>query len=66
MFPHAVDVIVARPDGAGDGPEPVDPGKLRDPRTQFRRYLKEREIAGEELAGLFDELLEEEYASAAA
>ncbi|MDE0357140.1 MAG: exonuclease SbcCD subunit D [Gammaproteobacteria bacterium] len=66
MFPHAVDVIVARPNGAGDSHEPVDPRKLRDPRTQFRRYLKERDIAGEELAGLFDELLDEEYASATA
>ena len=66
VFPHAVDVIVARPNGSGNGPEPVDPGKLRDPRRQFRLYLKERDIAGEELAKLFDELLEEEYSSSSA
>ncbi len=66
MFPHAVDVIVARPDGPGPRGDPVDPRALRDPRTQFRRYLEESDISGEELARLFDELLEEEYASATA
>ena len=66
MFPHAVDVIVARPGESKEERKAVDPGELRDPRKQFRRYLKERDIAGEELAKLFDELLEEEYASASA
>ena len=66
MFPHAVDVIVAPPEADRTARKVLDPGKLRDPRKQFRRYLKERDIASEELAGLFDELLEEEYASAAA
>ncbi len=66
MFPHAVDVIVARPEGRKEERDAFDPDKLRDPRKQFRRYLKEKDIAGEELAELFDELLEEEYASASA
>ncbi len=64
MFPHAVDVIVVQPDGPEDEQRIVDPEKLRDPREQFRRYLEERQIEGKELAKLFDELLEEEYASA--
>ena len=64
MFPHAVDVIVARPEESKAERAAIDPGKLRDPRKQFRRYLKEKDIAGEELAKLFDELLEEAYASA--
>lgn len=66
MFPHAVDVILAQPEKTKTAAPPVDPRKLRDPRVQFRRYLKEGEIEGEDLAKLFDELLEEEYASAQA
>ena len=67
MFPHAVDVIVKDPKPPTNGPpEPPDPETLRDPRKQFRRYLEEHDIAGEELAKLFDELLEEAYASAKA
>ena len=66
MFPYAVDVSVIQPKGTKEKHEPIDPAKLHDPRKQFRRYLKERDIAGEELAKLFDELLEEEYASASA
>ncbi len=66
MFPHAVDVIVARPGETGTERKAIDPGELRDPRTQFRRYLEERGIDGEELTKLFGELLEEEYASASA
>ena len=66
MFPHAVDVIVARPEGSKAEREAIDPGKLRDPLRQFRRYLQERDIAGEELAKLFKQLLDDEYASAQA
>ena len=67
MFPHAVDVLV-KPREVEDtpSPAPVDPTELRDPRAQFRRYLKEADIEAEALARLFDELLEEEYASATA
>lgn len=67
MFPHAVDVLV-KPREVEDTPSlsPVDPTELRDPRAQFRRYLKEADIEAEALARLFDELLEEEYASATA
>ncbi len=67
MFPHAVDVLVQpREEDHAPSPPPVDPTELRDPRAQFRRYLKEGDIEGEALAKLFDELLEEEYASATA
>lgn len=67
MFPHAVDVLVRPEEPNGSpSPPPVDPRELRDPRAQFRRYLKEAGIEGEELAHLFDELLEGEYAAAAA
>ena len=66
MFPHAVDVIVARPGETGKERKAIDPGELRDPRAQFQRYLKERGIEGDELTKLFAELLEEEYASASA
>jgi exonuclease SbcD len=67
LFSHAVDVLV-KPREVEDTPSspPVDPTELRDPRAQFRRYLKEGDIEGEALAKLFDELLEEEYASATA
>lgn len=64
MFPHAVDVIVARPNGSGRDPMPID--LKSDPREQFRRYLREKDLASEELTKLFDELLEEEYASGSA
>ena len=63
MFPHAVDVIVVRPEETWTGRKAIDPGELRDPRTQFQLYLDERGIEGEELTKLFAELLEEEYAS---
>ena len=66
MFPNAVDVIVARPEETGPERMAIDPGELRDPRTQFQRYLKERGIEGDELTKLFAELLEEEYASPSA
>lgn len=66
MFPNAVDVIVSRPEETGPERMAIDPGELRDPRTQFQRYLKERGIEGEELTKLFAELLEEEYASPSA
>jgi len=66
MFPHAVDVIVARPGEAAGGRKAIDPGELRDPRTQFERYLEERGIEGDELSKLFAALLEEEYASPSA
>ncbi len=66
MFPNAVDVIVARPDQTGAERKAIDPGELRDPRTQFQRYLEERGIEGDALTKLFAELLEEEYASASA
>ena len=66
MFPHAVDVIVARPEEPGAKKKAIDPGELRDPRTQFRRYLEERGIEGDELTKLFAEMLEEEYASPSA
>lgn len=66
MFPHAVDVVLDRPEGTGAGRPPVDPRELRDPRVQFRRYLKEARIEGDRLAKLFDELLDEEHASATA
>ena len=65
MFPNAVDVRVARPE-AVERPPPPSPGELRDPREQFRRYLTERHIDDEKLEKLFNELLEEEYASASA
>ena len=67
MFPDAVDVLV-QPREVEDtpSPPPVDPTELRDPRAQFRRYLEEADIEGEALAKLFDELLEDEYASATA
>ena len=62
MFPHAVDVIVQGPAGEDAGAEPVDPGTLRgDPGALFRRYLEERDVDGDELAKLFDELLEEHF-----
>ena len=64
MFPDAVDVVLAHPEGTKTRRTQVDPDELRDPRAQFRRYLKEGEIKGEDLAKLFDELLEKEYASA--
>ena len=66
MFPHAVDVIVSRPGETATERKAIDPGELRDPRTQFQRYLDERGIEGDELTSLFAELLEEEYASASA
>lgn len=66
MFPHAVDVVLARPEGTTNGRPPVDPRELRDPRVQFRRYLKEAELEGDDLAKLFDELLDEEHASTTA
>ena len=67
MFPLAVDVLVRPEEPVGSpSPPPVDPRELRDPRSQFRRYLKEAGIEGEELARLFDELLEGEYAAATA
>ena len=66
MFPHAVDVIVVRPGETATERKVIDPGELRDPRTQFQRYLDERGIEGGELTKLFAELLEEEYASASA
>ncbi|MXW16597.1 MAG: exonuclease SbcCD subunit D [Gemmatimonadetes bacterium] len=63
MFPHAVDVVLAQPGKTGTERKAIDPGELRDPRTQFQRYLKERDIESDELVKLFAELLEEEYAS---
>lgn len=66
MFPHAVDVIVSPPGKTGPERKAIDPGELRDPRTQFQRYLEERGIEGAELTKLFAELLEEEYASPSA
>lgn len=66
MFPCAVDVIVARPGEDASVRKAIDPGELRDPRTQFQRYLEERGIEGDELTRLFAELLEEEYASPSA
>ena len=64
VFPHAVDVIVARREGTKERRAPIDPKKLRDPREQFRRYLEERQIEGEQLAKLFDQLLDDHYRSA--
>ena len=64
MFPHAVDVIVARPGEREGKRTAIDPGKLRDPREQFRRYLEERQIEGEDLAKLFDQLLDDHYRAA--
>ena len=64
MFPHVVDVIVSRPGETTAEAETIDPSELRDPQTQFQRYISERGIEGEELVKLFGELLEDEYASA--
>ena len=64
MFPYAVDVIVSRPGETQAAPETIDPTELRDPQTQFQRYIRERGIEGDELVKLFGELLEDEYASA--
>lgn len=62
MFPHAVDVIVQGPDREDDARDAMDATALRgDPGALFRRYLEERNVQGEELAKLFDELLEEHY-----
>ena len=61
IFPHAVDVIVARREKTRGRRAPIDPKKLRDPREQFRRYLEERQIEGEQLAKLFDQLLDDHY-----
>ena len=66
MFPNAVDVILARPEETGAERQEIDPVELRDPRTQFQRYLEERGIEGDELTKLFAELLEDEYASPSA
>ena len=66
LFPNAVDVIVAQPGETRTERKAIDPGELRDPRTQFQRYLKERGVDGDELTRLFGELLEEEYASPSA
>lgn len=63
MFPHAVDVVVEGPESEGNAPDALDPTTLRgDPGALFRRYLKERDIDGDELAKLFDQLLEEHHA----
>ena len=66
LFPNAVDVIVAQPGDTTTKARTIDPGELRDPRTQFQRYLRERGVDGDELEKLFGELLEEEYASPSA
>lgn len=67
MFHNVVDVIVEAPEGDVPGPDAVDPNTLRgDPGALFRRYLEETGVEGDELAVLFDELLEEEYAPASA
>ena len=67
MFPHAVDVIVKTDGPSGrNGSHPPPPDVLRDPKKLFRRYLKDRDIQGDDLVELFDELLEEVYASASA
>ena len=65
IFPHAVDVIVEGPERDGDGRETMDPATLRgDPGALFRRYLEEQGIEDDELAKLFDQLLEDHYAPA--
>lgn len=62
MFPHAVDVVVQGPEQEDEGRETVDPAALRaDPGALFRQYLEERGIDGDELAALFDQLLEEHF-----
>ena len=67
MFPYAVDVIVAGPEQEGAADAVVDPSALRgDPGALFRRYLEEKGVEGDELPKLFDELLEEDHASATA
>ena len=66
QFPLAVDVIVEGPESEGTPGDAVDPASLRgDPGALFRRYLEERGIEGDELAALFDELLEDHYAPGA-
>ena len=62
MFPKAVDVVVEAPETDGAAPRAVDPSTLRgDPRALFRQYLEERDVEGDELGKLFDQLLEEHY-----
>lgn len=62
MFPHAVDVVVEGPASDQARLDSLDPATMRgDPGALFRRYLKEREVEDDDLAELFDELLEEHY-----
>lgn len=65
MLPNAVDVIVEAPEGEGAASRTVDPSTLRgDPGALFRRYLEEAGVEGNEMAELFDQLLEDHYAPA--
>ena len=62
MFPHAVDVVVAGAASEGADGEAADPDTLRgDPGALFRQYLEESGVEGDELAKLFDRLLEEHF-----
>ena len=59
MFPDAVDVVVAPPDGARDaaGERPTRRG--RSPHELFGEYLAEQAVDDRRLVTLFSELLED-------
>ena len=62
MFPHAVDVVVAGVASDDTNGPAVDPDTLRgNPGALFRQYLEESGVEGDELAKLFDQLLEEHF-----
>ena len=60
-FPNAVDVRVVQEVDEPDDRQRLDLAKVgQSPKDLFARYLEERDVEGEELLKLFDELLEEE------
>ena len=60
-FPNAVEVRVVYEADEPDDRERLDLARVgQSPRALFARYLEERDVEGEELLKLFDELLEEE------
>ncbi|HEX9993000.1 MAG TPA: exonuclease subunit SbcD [Acidimicrobiales bacterium] len=59
LFPGCVDVVVERPDEAGDGAVGRPSRVGRTPTDLFRAYLDERGETDPALLGLFAELLEE-------
>lgn len=63
-IPNAVDVQISHRDSKQDDPDRAPPTRIgRSPRELFHEYLSERGEDDARLKALFDELLEEVYAS---